>query len=74
MFAVRHAVDSKGALLVKDRPIAPFLSQSTWPSIIWPALRRRMSDAWLKATGGITRSTTRPGRMTVFAAIAAREN
>jgi hypothetical protein len=74
MFAVSHAVDSKSTLLAKDRPIAPFLSESMWPSIIWPALRLRISDAWLKATGDITRSTTRRGRTTVSVATAAREN
>ena len=74
MFAVRHAVDSTGTLLVEDRPIASFFSQSTWLRIISPAVGRRMSDASFKATGGTTRSTTWPGRTTACAASAAREN
>src|SRR5687768_9716080 len=49
MFAVRHALDSKGNLLVQDPPIAQFLFQSTQASVIWLVLRLWMSFAWLEA-------------------------
>jgi thiosulfate dehydrogenase [quinone] large subunit len=49
MFAVRHALDSKGTLLIQDPPIAQFLFQSTKASFIWLALRLWMSYEWLEA-------------------------
>ncbi len=49
MFAVRHALDSKGNLLIEDPPIARFLFQSTKASVIWLVLRLWMSYARLEA-------------------------
>lgn len=49
MFAVRHATDNKGNLLIQDPPIAQLLFQSTKASIIWLVLRLWMAYAWLEA-------------------------
>ncbi len=49
MFAIRHAIDSKGNLLIQDPPIAQFLFQSTKASVIWLVLRLWMSYEWLEA-------------------------
>jgi thiosulfate dehydrogenase [quinone] large subunit len=49
MFAIRHALDSKGTLLIQDPPIAQFLFQSTKASVIWLVLRLWMSYEWLEA-------------------------
>jgi thiosulfate dehydrogenase [quinone] large subunit len=49
MFAVRHAIDSKGNLLIQDPPIAQFLFQSTKASVIWLVLRLWMAYEWLEA-------------------------
>jgi len=49
MFAVKHALDSKGNVLIQDPPIAQFLFQSTKASVIWLMLRLWMSYEWLEA-------------------------
>ena len=49
MFAVRHALDSQGNVLIQDPPIAQFLFQSTKASIIWLVLRLWLSYEWLEA-------------------------
>ena len=49
MFAIRHALDSKGTLLIQDPPIARFLFQSTKASAIWLVLRLWMAYEWLEA-------------------------
>jgi thiosulfate dehydrogenase [quinone] large subunit len=49
MFAVRHALDSRGNVLIQDPPIAQFLFQSTKASVIWLVLRLWLSYEWLEA-------------------------
>ncbi len=49
MFAIRHALDSEGNVLIQDPPIAQFLFQSTRASVIWLVLRLWMSYEWLQA-------------------------
>ena len=49
MVAIRHAIDSKGNVLIQDPPIAQFLFQSTKASVIWLVLRLWMSYEWLQA-------------------------
>jgi thiosulfate dehydrogenase [quinone] large subunit len=49
MFAIRHALDSKGTLLIQDPPIAQFLFQSTEASVIWLVLRLWMAYEWIEA-------------------------
>jgi thiosulfate dehydrogenase (quinone) large subunit len=50
MFAGRHALDTKGTVLIQDPPIARFLFQSTNASILWLVLRFWMAYEWLEAS------------------------